>query len=297
MPSFRELNKRLKSAETIVQLSGAMRSAATANYLKISGTLSAYLPYAEALADVRSAVHGESAPPSPCDCGAEGKRLFILLSGRHGLCGGYHQALFTFFSERLKSSGASPVIITCGKKANEYCREKKLCVLEDHPVSEIPLFSQAKALADRVIELFGSGEIAGAEVVYQCFENMLRQTPAAEPLPVFSRTETAKEGCGRPSDPGSAQRREDAQDDVLFFPDRAAAEDGLDRLMLASELYSKFLSAAAGVQAATMIAMRSASDNAQEAVEKLETDINRLRQADITASVLETSAAPMRPKE
>ena len=59
---------------------------------------------------------------------------------------------------------------------------------------------------------------------------------------------------------------------------------------LINSIYRIMLSHSAGAQAATTIAMRNACDNADESLEKLETLINRIRQAEVTNSVIETSS-------
>ena len=60
---------------------------------------------------------------------------------------------------------------------------------------------------------------------------------------------------------------------------------------LINSVYRIMLGHAAGAQAATTIAMRSACDNADKSLEKLEIMINRIRQAEVTNSVIETSSS------
>ena len=263
MPTLRELQKRLKSAETIKQLAGAMRTAATAKYMKASSRLAAYSAYAEALAAVR----GEE--KVSVQDSVDSEKVFLLLSGNHGLCGGYHQELFGFFLGRLKGVGPFRVI-TVGKRARDFCRDKSLPVLKDIPVSDIPSFAEAKELADLVSSL----GVSRIEVVYQRFENMLKQFPTEESLVL----------------PSACANKEGEDGEVLFVPDGETVTAELGSLMLSANVYRLLLSAAAGVQGATVIAMRSAFDNACGSIRALETRINRLRQAAVTAGVLETSS-------
>ncbi len=83
MPSLRELKKRLKSAGTIEQLSGAMRTASTAKYVKVGSSLTCFSPYAAALKDAR-----DLAGDAPGGTEEPDGRIVILISGNHGLCGG-----------------------------------------------------------------------------------------------------------------------------------------------------------------------------------------------------------------
>ena len=261
MPTLQELKKRLKSAETIEQLSGAMRSAATAKYRRAGKAFEAYAPYAAALAEIGGKGSGEPYGD------ADGKTLFVLLSGNHGLCGGYHPELFTFFTE--KAWGRDTVV--CGKRAREWCANKGQAVLKSFSASDVPSFEEAKELASYVWELYSEGKFERVVIVYQRFINMLKRVPTAE---VFLSGTRGEDGGGG---------------ETLFIPDRETVEAELEPLILASNMYEKLLSASAAAQAATVLAMRSAFDNAEESISELDTEINRLRQAAVTAGVLETS--------
>ena len=261
MPTLREYKKRLKSAETISQLSGAMRSASMAKYMKLSAAHEAFLPYAEALERFARTAGGAAEAPA-----AEGT-LWVLLSGNHGLCGGYHHELFSFFAGRLGKPAPGDELIVCGQKALEFCRARKLPTAEHFRFDDIPSFGDAKALAASVCANARGRRVT---VVYQRFYNMLKCLPEAAELTV-----------------GEA---EGAENGVLFIPDRRTVTSELVPLTLASKVYSLLLSASAAAQASTVIAMRSAFDNASSSIAELETRINRLRQAAVTASVLETSS-------
>lgn len=270
MPTLREYKKRLKSAETIGQLSGAMRSASMAKYMKLSAANAAYAPYAAALESFER-MTGEGPRTQPGDgCG----RVFVLLSGNHGLCGGYHHELFTFFAKALGTMGPDDEIITCGQKANEYCKSKKLPVSRHFQIQDIPAFAEAKEISEYLRSLCEGGG-KRVTVVCQRFHNMLKSAPEAEDFALdFPLEDTEPDGYEK----------------TLFIPDRRTVEYELVPLSAASRMYSLLLSAAAGAQASTVIAMRSAYDNAVSSINELETRINRARQAAVTASVLETSA-------
>ena len=263
MATLRELKKRLKSTETTGQLAGAMRTVATAKYSKVNGVFASYAPYADSLLAL-----GSGTQPARTD--KPGVPVYVLLSGNRGLCGGFHHELFAFLSETLKQGGEY-LIVPCGRMATEHCREKKLPVLEEFTVGDVPTFDEAKRLADYLAGLYASGRAESIDFVYQHFVNMLKQVPETKRL--------------LPADPGGEKEEE-----LLFFPDRETVEAELAPLSLAAECYSLLLSSASGAQAATVMAMRSAYDNAQASSKRLNTQINRLRQAAVTMSVLETSS-------
>lgn len=77
---------------------------------------------------------------------------------------------------------------------------------------------------------------------------------------------------------------------VLLLPDRESVLKNAAVNCVDAVMYSAILSAAAGAQAATLVAMRSAYDNALESAAALETEISRKRQSEVTNSVLETAS-------
>ena len=274
MATLRELKKRLKSTETTGQLAGAMRTVATAKYRKVNKLYTAYAPYSEALYGLASLVPPEKAAAAPsCETETDKPPLYVLVSGNRGLCGGYHHELFAYFSEEIIKKTPDALVIACGRMAEEYCREKKLPVLGTFPISDVPDFSEARGLSDRLLRAFTEGEASSVSFVCQRFHNMLKQTPETKPFL-----------------PPPAPEEEEAEKEVLFVPSRETVVKELEPLMLASTVYSILLGCASGVQAATMMAMRSAYDNASRSRLKLETEINRRRQAEVTASVLETAS-------
>ena len=273
MPTLRELQKRLESAETIKQLSGAMRSAATAKYTKLCAGVDAYSPYDEALREIarQSALNVGSDDPVPDDGGFDGPELCIMVAGNRGLCGGYHQQLFSFFNETIQNRDVR--VAVCGKKALDLCRSKKIPVEASFAVSDQPTQAEAKEIAAYARDLFESGEVGRVTVCGQHFYNMLKSEPHISVI-------LQKSADGEP---------ESADDGVIFIPDRPTVVKSIEFPVLVSNVYDLLLSAAAGVQAATLVAMRSAYENADSSITSLEIRINRLRQAAVTASVLETA--------
>ena len=266
MATLRELTKRLKSTRTVLELSGAMRSVAAAKLARAGAMREAYSPYAAGLKEA-AALAG-----SPALCAERGERkLFVLLSGNRGLCGGYNHELFDFFEAEVLRKETAPLIVTCGEKAAEYCRDKGVETLAHVRVPDVPAFKDAVSFSEKVLAAYEETGAASVSIVYRRFVNMLKQPCEIRGyLPAGSEEGEAGE--------------------VIFIPDRETAAKELYGLALASDAYDALLSCASGAQAASVMAMRSAFDNAKASRSKLELEDNRLRQAGVTASVLETAA-------
>ena len=198
MPSLRELKKRLRSIRTTGQLAGAMRTVSTAKYSKVNAMSSGYGEYAGALtamlADVRrcdSAFEdvkkrrSDDRDDFPLTDALPGKRLYVLLSGNRGLCGGYNHELFAYFENELAGCVGPHMIVAAGRMAAEFCREKGYAVHTEFAVSDVPTYEEAERLSCLLCGLYDSGEAESVDFVYQRFINMMRHEPATHAfLPV-----------------------------------------------------------------------------------------------------------------
>ena len=269
MATLTDLRKRMRGVKTICQLAGAMRTVSSAKLSRLSAAVYAFTPYAQGCRDLQSAA-GAFLSPAP---NAPEETLTVLLSGNRGLCGSYHSELFAFF--RSLPEQERMIFIPCGKMAAAYLAERHMPVLESIPVSDVPEFAQAEMLADRILELYTGGTVNRVLMVYSEAVNALRQEPRCLELL-----------------PGERVTQEH---ELLWLPDLDTARTGLAETCLRAQVYSLMLTAASGVQAATLTSMRSAYDNGMKSAAALETEINRKRQTQVTASVIETSSG-LRPE-
>lgn len=263
MATLTDLKKRLRGVQTICQLAGAMRTVSSAKLARLSAASAAFDPYARACRELMEASGAVLASGE----GAE-RTLVILLSGNRGLCGSYHNDLFAFFRSLAEPEGQD--YIPCGRMAVSYFREKSIPALEVFSVSDVPLYAEAEALADRILALYAGGAYRRVLFVWGEGVNALRQEPRQlELLPGEAGGETG---------------------DLLWIPDPETGRAGLAEFCLRAQIYSLLLRGAAGVQGATLVSMRSAYDNGKKSAAALETAINRQRQTQVTSGVIETSS-------
>ena len=272
MASLQELRKRLRSIQSTGQLAGAMRTAATAKYAKVGRLRDEFTPYARACGDMlrllgSAGIERETKTAEPRDC-------LVILGGNRGLCGGFNAELLRFLEDELRKREA-PILLVGGRKAAQYLRERG-AAFEDFPLSDVPAYDEIIPLAERLRSLYVSGEAERVLVIYQSFRNMLTQIPAAAQL--LPEAESDGEEADAP----------------LFLPDRETIGAQLAVSCVDARLYDLALENSAGAQAATIMAMRSACDNAEESAAELEITINRRRQAEVTSSVIETASGSLK---
>jgi len=210
--------------------------------------------------------------------------LYVLISGNRGLCGGYNHELFTFFADLIKSRSAEAgecLTLACGRMAIEHCSEKSVPVCAEFALSDVPTYAEAERLCRLLTGLYSGRGVSEVLIVHQRFINMLKHEPAVTRLfPPEHGDDASKEDSARRTYP----------DDVLYVPDVDTVRRSLLQLYLTQQVYTLLLQCACGAQAATLMAMRSAYDNAEATALALETTINRRRQAEVTQSVLETAS-------
>ncbi len=272
MAGIRELKKHLKSIRSIGQLAGAMRTVATAKYSRVNAVRSDFSEYASACREVLARFGAEAAFPGRGEAAPDGERLcIVVMCGDRGLCGSYNSEVLARFSALLTANGGRTSVIACGRVASQYCRDRKIPVENEYLFGDIPSYGDAQQLCARLRDLYRTGAADRIVIVRQQFKNMLVQTPVDE---VFL--------------PGAKQRSDD-DFRTLYIPDRGSIVTKVICECLDAEIYSCLLECAAGAQAATIMAMRSAYDNSKSSSEELEAKINRIRQSEVTSDVIEIS--------
>ena len=269
MAALRDLRKRLRSVRSTGALAGAMKTVSAAKLSRVNTASVSGALYACACKELVETVGGVT-PGAESLSGAP--VLYVLFSGNRGLCGGYNTELFAFFADLRKNLPDSAVFAACGKTACGFCRDKKIPLVREFAVSDVPLFEEAREISGYFQTLYSENAVSKIVFVCQNFINMFRQEPVAREF--------------LPSDPASTP----PEGDVIFIPDRETVADKAVPLCFDSMVYSHLLKVASGAQAATLMAMRSAYDNANESAAELETAINRRRQTEVTAGVIETAA-------
>ncbi len=266
MATVQYLKKKIQTIRSTAKVTRAMKTASTVKYSKLSGIYAEYGKYADEYLRLYESYRGEfnsvitcSNPDAPC--------CYVVITSNKGMCGAFNTELLSFFNGIYEKG----VIISCGKKAAEYFDKKGIETVKNYVFDDIPSYEQVKELFDYICSLMAEGKISSAKTVYPEYTNMIKQTPVCRELFTF------EEGKAEGEIP-------------LFVPDRGTVIKNTAEKIFLCVLYKRMLETALGAQAATLTAMRSAYDTACEYSAKLETEMNRKRQSQVTADVLEISA-------
>lgn len=270
MPTIQNLKKKLQVILSTRKLAQAVKTTSTVKYSKLSSLYSDYEKYAEQCnsmyrnyrKDFNSVFQIENPSSSV---------LYIVLSSNKGMCGSFNNELLSFFSDILDKQENNSLVISCGKKAKDYFDNKKIPYVSSYIFSDIPSYQDAQELFNMIKKMMEKEKISTVKIVYPEYQNMMSQSPVCKDLFTFDEDESACE-------------------DPLFVPDKQTVIVHTAEKILISILYKKILETALGAQAATLTTMRSAYDTACEYSAQLETEINRKRQSQVTADVIEVSS-------
>ena len=284
--SLRQLNSRRNSVTTIKKVTRAMELIAASRIVKAQQRAQAAAPYARELTRAVSAVATFSNVDHPLTTEPENPRraALLLITSDRGLAGAYSSSVIRE-GERLtgllKDSGREVVPYLSGRKAIAFYGFRRRQVAQSWSgYSDSPSYDNAREIADTLIEQFltptDEGGVDEIHVVFTRFVSMLTQRPEVIrllPLEVVEGTE--------PPPP----------DEVLpLYEFEPSAEDVLDALLpkyVASRIHFCMLQSAASELASRQRAMKSATDNAEDLINRLTREANQARQAEITQEISE----------
>ncbi|MBQ9912738.1 MAG: F0F1 ATP synthase subunit gamma [Clostridia bacterium] len=266
MATVQSLKKKLQTIRSTTKLTRAMKTASTVKYSKLSGIYGEYEKYAdehlrlyEGYRSEFDSVFRPAEPDAPC--------CYVVITSNKGMCGAFNTELLSFFSG-IYEKGA---VVSCGKKAAEYFDKKGIETVKSFTFDDIPSYEQVKELFAFICSLMAEGKISSVKTVYPEYTNMIKQSPVCRDLFSFEQGDAEGEA-------------------PLFVPDRETVIRNTAEKIFLCILYKRVLETALGAQAATLTAMRSAYDTACEYSAGLETEMNRKRQSQVTADVLEISS-------
>ncbi len=210
--------------------------------------------------------------------------LLLVICSNRGLCGGYNTGILREATPRIHQMKAENVTLhleLSGKRAISYYRFQRIAAEQTYTQFEDrPRFEEVAALANRYIAAYIAGQLDRVEVAYMKFLSPARQTPVVETLLPLT-----KESAGLPR-PGAATRGA-RQVEYEFLP---SARDILEEILPVSfkvRLFKCFLDAAVSEQIARRVAMKAATENAEDMIKTLTRQYNRARQAQITKEIAE----------
>jgi len=284
--SLRELRQRRTSVSTIKKVTRAMELIAASRIIKAQQSAQSAAPYARELTRAVSAVATFSNVEHPLTTEKDNptRAAVLLITSDRGLAGAYSSSVIKEgeqLTRFLGDGGKAVVPFLTGRKAVAfYAFRKREVAAQWDGFSDSPTYGQAREIADALIESFltptEEGGVDEIHVVYTRFVSMLTQKPEVIrllPLEVVEGDDPPESGEILPL--------------YDFEPDAETVLDELLPLYVASRIQYCLLQSAASELASRQKAMKSATDNAQQLIERLTREANQARQAEITQEISE----------
>jgi F-type H+-transporting ATPase subunit gamma len=276
--SQREIRRRIAAVKNIKQITRAMQFVAASKLKRAQDATLSARPYSqkidELLADL-SAVIGADEHPLLARR-EDGKRLIVLITSDRGLAGPFNTNTIRFAALEITQHGGDLAVVTVGRKGRDAMRRSRV-PMEAHfeGFGDRPTFADVLPLARLITDDYLAGTYARVDVVFSQFVSTLTQRPALDRLlPIEPAEDT--EGI-----PGNQ---------FIFEPNPGAVLEQLLPRYIAARLFQAVLESKASEESSRMVAMRNATDNAEDLIQDYTLAYNKVRQANITREMIEIAS-------
>ena len=282
MASGKEIRSKIKSVQNTQKITRAMEMVAASKMRKAQDRMSATRPYAQNIRRVishLSMAHPEYTHDYMRD--REVKRVgMIVVSTDRGLCGGLNTNMFKAglgLMREWRDKGVEVDVCSIGSKGlGFFKRVGGSIVAESSNLGDAPRLEELLGTVKVMLDAYNNGEIDRLFVVYNQFVNTMTQKPTVEQLLPIASAEDSKDL--------------EYHWDYIYEPEAPEVLDQLLMRYVESLVYQGVVENIACEQAARMVAMKAASDNAGNLIGELQLAYNKARQAAITQELSEIVA-------
>ena len=278
MASQREIRRRIAAVKNIKQITRAMQFVAASKLKRAQDATLAARPYSqkidEVLADLATVLGDDEHPLLAKREG--GKRLVVLITSDRGLAGPFNTNTIRFAAQAITEHKGDLAVVTVGRKGRDAMRRARV-PMEAHfeGFGDRPTFADVLPLARLITDDYLAGTYSRVDIVFSQFVSTLTQRPALDTLLPIEPSEDT-EGI-----PGNQ---------FIFEPSPSAVLERLVPRYIATRLFQAVLESKASEESSRMVAMRNATDNAEDLIEDYTLAYNKVRQANITREMIEIAS-------
>jgi F-type H+-transporting ATPase subunit gamma len=282
----RKLRRRIKSVQSTKKITRAMELIAASRIVKAQQRVAAARPYAEHITEVigHLAAGGAGLDHPLLSPREEVKRVgFVIISADRGLAGAYNSTVIRAGERAVQAEqreGREYSLTLAGAKAVGYFRYRGYDIDDAFSgFAEKPTYENAREVAAGPMKRYEEGEIDQLQLVYTRFLSVGSQKVTDVRLLPLEKEMI--------EDMAAAAESDGPQAAYEFEPEPAQILERLLPRYVEARIFAALLEAAASEQAARQRAMKAATDNAEELIDKLSISANKIRQAGITTEIME----------
>ena len=275
MPSQREIRRRIGAVRNIKQITRAMQFVAASKLKRAQDATLSARPYSEkideVLADLASVLGAEDHPLLARREG--GKRLIVLVTTDRGLAGPLNSNIIRFAAKEITEHPGDMALVTVGRKGRDAMRRSRVPILAHFSgFGDRPAFSDVTPLARLIVDEYLAGRVGRVDIIHSVFISTPAQRPQLDRLlPVEPAADTA----------GIPGRQ------FIFEPNPGEVLRQLLPRYVATRLFQAVLESKASEESSRMVAMKSATENAEDLIDDLTLSYNKVRQTNITREMIE----------
>lgn len=281
MASTQALKSRIRSVKSTKQITRAMQMVAASKMRRAQDAVSASDPYTRVASEILTYLASQGVTDDhplfkvrPVD-----RRLIIVVAADKGLAGAYNSNVLKTYIQQLESDKNQNVknsTIAIGRKASSFVSRLKTTevtgVFENLP--DQPSGSEFQAVMEQAYRQFTNGMVDAVDVIYTRFISSINQTVEVKRiLPAGFESTSAQTNIT----------------DALYEPDINTVLNGITYRLVGAQIFQALLDARASEHSMRMLAMKNATDNANDLVDDLTLEMNKARQARITQELAEIS--------
>ena len=276
MANLKEIRGRIKSITSIQKVTSAMKMVAAAKLRTSQSNMEQCRPYSNKISSLLNDLLGE------CDSTNFklmqkrdiSKTLYVVITSDRGMAGAFNTNILKKAQSDIDINGQNEaMVISIGKKSRDYFKNRNFDIVSEHIDFWGELsFEHAINIGNEIVDLFISKKVDKVKIYYNEFKNLATQIIKDVdflPLEKFDSNE------------------EKQQIDKLFEPSKEDILRGLIPKHINVQLWQFLLESYASEQAARMLAMENATENAGDMIRDLGLQYNKARQSAITTEIIE----------
>ena len=276
MANLKEIRGRIKSITSIQKVTSAMKMVAAAKLRTSQSNMEQCRPYSNKISSLLNDLLGEcdSANFKLMQKREISKTLYVVITSDRGMAGAFNTNILKKAQSDIDINGQNEaMVISIGKKSRDYFKNRNFDIVSEYIDFWGELsFEHAINIGNEIVDLFISKKVDKVKIYYNEFKNLATQVIKDVdflPLEKFDSNE------------------EKQQVDRLFEPSKEDILRGLIPKHINVQLWQFLLESYASEQAARMLAMENATENAGDMIRDLGLQYNKARQSAITTEIIE----------
>ncbi|MGQ9627310.1 MAG: ATP synthase F1 subunit gamma [Anaerolineae bacterium] len=290
MATLREIRRRIRAVKNLAKVTRAMQMVATSKMQRAQERAQATRPYAQKAWDILTHLAAQRRAEEEMHPLCRFREVetvgLVLITADRGLCGGYNHSIIRTTLEFIQHQTKPIKLIAVGRKGRDFMMRLGMEIIAEFTnLPAQPTILDVAPIARTTIDDFVAGKFDVVYLAYTNFINTLQYKPMVKRLlpihPSMAEELAMREYVERPLPQPQPEY------EYIYEPDPRTILDTVLPRFTELQIYQAILESAASEHSARMVAMRNATENAQDIISELTLTYNRARQEAITKEIID----------